>query len=279
MNNEVGNFSKKRIKEEPVFTSDINIIASIPDFNMINEVIYLLTQGKEKEYIEKQIFEKNIFGIRTLKSRKRFLAAIFANFIKFKTEEHKKVFFSLFSQQSLLKLKKIALYIQFAINNRLFYDLTSNVTIKLYKEGRLLVPKEEYISYLYDLRDKNKDLQKWSNSTIDIIASKYLTLLKKLGFLKGSIKKEFCNVDIDNPTIVYIVYLLKSLNYKDPDFLKSPFIDILPISKENLFLRIKKLSLIDYFKVYTLGDDLKIELKYSYEDIVDVINQDYRSKI
>jgi hypothetical protein len=263
-------------RDKPTFTSDINIVASIPDFNMVSEVIYLLSQGKDKEYINEEIFEKNIYGIRTLRSRKRFLAAIYTNFMKFKTEEHEKVFYSLFSQQSLLGLKKIILFIQFAINNQLFYDLTSKVTIKLYREGRLAVPKEEYISYLYDLREKSEDLQNWSNATVDIIASKYLTLLKKLGFLKGRIKKEFCNIDIDNQTLIYIVYLLKSLDYKEPDLLKNPFIVLLPITKESLFLRIKKLSLIDYFKIYTLGDDLKIDLKYSYEDIVNVIIQNYR---
>jgi hypothetical protein len=263
----------KNSKNKPTFTSDINIVASIPDFNMVSQVLYLFSQGKDKEYINKEIFEKNIYGIRTLKSRKRFLAAIYTNFMKFQNEDHKKVFYALFSQQTLLDLKKIVLFIQFAINNQLFFDLTSNITMKLYKEGRLSVPKEEYKSYLYALREKSEDLQSWSNATIDIIASKYLTLLKKLGFLKGSIKKEFCSVDIDNRALVYLVYLLKSLNYNNPDIMKNPLINILPVTKENLFLRIKKLSLSGYFKIYTLGEDLKVELNHSYEDIVNVIIQ------
>ena len=57
--------------------------------------------------------------------------------------------------------------------------------------------------------------------------------------------------------------------------MKNPFINILPINKENLFLRIKTLSLSGYFKIYTLGEDLKVELKYNYEDIVNVIIQNY----
>jgi len=263
----------KNPKNKPTFTSDINIVASIPDFNMVSEVLYLFSQGKDKEYINQEIFEKNIYGIRTLRSRKRFLAAIYVNFMKFQNEDHKKVFYALFSQKSLLNLKKIALFLQFAINNQLFFKLTEEVTIRLYKEGRLAIPKEEFISYLYDLREKSEDLQSWSNATINIIASKYLTLLKKLDFLKGRIKKEFCSVDIDNQSLVYIVYLLKSLNYNNPDIMKNPVINILPITKENLFLRIKKLSLSGYFKIYTLGEDLKVELNHSYEDIVNVIIQ------
>ena len=266
-------------KNEPIYTSDINVIASIPDFNLINDVISAFAHHKGEEYINEEIFKQNIYGIRTLKSRKRFLSAITKTFIKFKTEEHQKVFYALFSQSSFVNIKKIALYLQFAFNDRLFYELTTKISMKLYKAGRLTVPKDEFTAYLYDLRDKNTDIKKWSSSTIDIIASKYLTLLKKLGFLKGRIRKEFCQIDIDDPTIVYLTYLLKSLGNKNPDIMKNPYIDILPITRENLYKRIKKLSLVDYFTIFTLGHDLKINLKYGFEEIVNVIIQNYRSKV
>lgn len=273
MNKEIEEYSKKEIRNKPKYTSDINIVASIPNYNMINDVIYLVSHGQDRDYINKEILEMNTYGIPTLKARQRFLTAIYTNFIDFKTEDHEKIFYSLFSQKSLLNLKKIALFLQFAINNQLFYDLTDKVTMKLYKEGRLTISKDEYISYLYYLREQSEDLQRWTSATVDIIASKYLTLLKKLGFLKGSLKKEFCRVDIDNQSLVYIVYLLKSLNYKNSDIMKNPFIDILPLTKEDFFIRVKRLALSDYFKIYTLGDNLKIELNYGYEDIVNVIIQ------
>ena len=266
-------------KNKPIYTSDINVIASIPDFNLINDVISAFAHEKGEDYINEEIFKQNVYGIRTLKSRKRFLSAINKTFIKFKTEEHQKVFYALFSQNNFVNIKKIALYLQFAFNDQLFYELTSKVNMKLYKSGRLTVPKDEFTAYLYDLRDKNTDIKNWSNSTIDIIASKYLTLLKKLGFLKGRIRKEFCQIDIDDPTIVYLTYLLKSLGNKNPDIMKNPYINILPISQESLYKGIKKLSLVDYFTIFTLGHDLKINLKYGFEEIVNVIIQNYRSKV
>jgi len=61
--------------------------------------------------------------------------------------------------------------------------------------------------------------------------------------------------------------------------MKNPYIDILPITRENLYKRIKKLSLVDYFTIFTLGHDLKINLKYGFEEIVNVIIQNYRSKV
>lgn len=266
-------------KNKPIYTSDINVIASIPDFNLINDVISAFAHHKGEEYINEEIFKQNVYGIRTLKSRERFLSAIKKVFIKFKNEEHQKVFYALFSQNNFINLKKIALYFQFSFNDQLFYELTSKVYMKLYTAGRLTASKDEFTAYLYDLRDKKPDIQNWSNSTIDIIASKYLTLLKKLGFLKGRFRKEFCTLDLDDPTIVYLTYLLKSLGNINPDIMKNPYLDILPYSKDDLYRRIKKISLVDYFTIYTLGYDLKVNLKYSYEEIVNVIIQNYRSKV
>ena len=266
-------------KNKPIYTSDINVIASIPDFNLINDVISAFANEKAEDYINEEIFKQNIYGIRTLKSRERFLSAIKKVFIKFKTEEHQKIFYALFTQNNFVNLKRVALYFQFAFNDQLFYELNTKVYMKLYKAGRLTVPKDEFIAYLYDLRDNKIDIQKWSNSTLDIIASKYLTLLKKLGFFKGRSRKEFCTIDLDDPTIIYMVYLLKSLGNINPDIMKNPYLDILPCSQDNLYKRIKKISLTDYFKIYTLGYDLKVNLKYSYEEIVNVIIQNYRSKV
>jgi len=262
-------------RKKAIYTSDINIIAGIPDFNLINDVIFAFAHGKGKEYINEEVFKQNIYGIRTLKSRERFLNATVKTFINFKTKEHQQVFYSLFAQNNFLNLKRIALYFQFAFNDQLFYELTTAVYMKLYKEGRLTVPKDAFTAYLYDLRDKKSDIQNWSNSTIDIVASKYLTLLKKLGFLKGRSRKEFCTQDLDDLTIVYLVYLLKSLKNKNPDLMKNPYLDILPYNNDSLYRRIKKISLVDYFKIYTLGYDLKINLKYGFEEIVDVIIQNY----
>ncbi|MDO9555122.1 MAG: DUF1819 family protein, partial [Atribacterota bacterium] len=183
------------------------------------------------------------------------------------------------SQNNFINLKKIALYFQFSFNDQLFCELTSKVYMKLYTAGRLTASKDEFTAYLYDLKDKKADIQNWTNSTIDIIASKYLTLLKKLGFLKGRFRKEFCTLDLDDPTIVYLTYLLKSLGNINPDIMKNPYLDIFPYSRDNLYRRIKKISLVDYFTIYTLGYDLKVNLKYSYEEIVNVIIQNYRSKV
>ena len=262
-----------------MYNTDINIIASIPDFNLITDVIGDYAQGKSEDYVYDKIFTQNIYGIRTGKSRDRFLRAIKGVFLEFKTEDHKVVFYSLFKTPGFLQVKKMSLFYQFAINNDLFFDISSNVYLKLYQAGRLTADKAEFVSYLYALRENNTEIGKWSDSTIETIASKYLTFLKKTGFLKGRAKKEFCNITPDDFTIVYVIYLIKSLGSSGSDILNNPFMPFLMLSRTNLTDRIKKISLVDYFTVSTLGYDLKIDLKYKYEEVVDVIAEKYQSEI
>ena len=262
-----------------MYNTDINIIASIPDFNLITDVIGDYAQGKSKDYVYDKIVTQNIYGIRTGKSRERFLYGIKGVFLKFKTKDHKIVFYSLFKNPGFLQAKKMSLFYQFAINNDLFFDISSNVYLTLYKAGRLTADKAEFVSYLYTLRDKGSEIQNWADSTIEKVASKYLTLLKKIDFLKGRAKKEFCNITPDDFTIVYVIYLIKSLGSSGSDILNNPFMPFLMLSRNNLADRLKKISLVDYFTVSTLGYDLKIDLKYKYEEIVDVIAEKYQSEI
>lgn len=260
-----------------MYSTNINIIGSIPNFGFITDIISTHALGENKKFVIDKIFNQNIYGIRTRKSISRFLKAIQAVFLKFNTHDHQVIFYSLFKKANLLTLKKAALYYQFAINDELFYEMTLNVFLRLYLEGRLSVDKSEFTSYLYDLRDKNTDIESWSDSTIKIVASKYLTLLKKLDLVKGTAKKEFKHIVPEDETIVYVIYLIHSLGDKNFDILKNPHISFLMLSQQNLIERLKKIALSDFFNISTLGYDLEIDLKYSYEEIANVIAERYQS--
>lgn len=260
-----------------MYSTNINIIGSIPDIEMIIDTISNYAHGKNKEYSADNLSVQNIFDIRTHKSRVRFQKAINGVFLQFKSSDHQTVIYRLFSHTNLSPLKKKALFFQFAINDKLFYELYKNVFLKLYFSGRLTVDKSEFTSYLYDLRDKNTEIENWSDSTIKIVASKYLTLLKKLDLVKGTVKKEFKHIIPEDETIVYMIYLIHSLGDNNFDILKNPHISFLMLSQQNLIERLKKIALSDFFNISTLGYDLEINLKYSYEEIVDVIAERYQS--
>ena len=173
-----------------MYNTNLKVIASIPDFNLLYDVFRYYAKGSDKKAVMEKIISRDIYGIRTEATRGRFLRGIHSTLINYKNASHRQLIYDCFTKESTLELKRIAIYLQIAINNQVFFELTNRVFLKLYFAGRLTVDKIEFSSYLYNLKEENSQVRKWDDSTIEEVASKYLTLLKKLGFLKGKQKKE-----------------------------------------------------------------------------------------
>jgi len=162
---------------------------------------------------------------------------------------------------------------QMAINNRLFFLLTKDILIDLLFKGRLNIDKELFVAYISDLRKNNPETVKWTDETIHTTASKYLTLMKKFHFLKGSQKKEFNNFFPSDEMIIMAVYLIKSLQLKYSTFINNPYSQLMMMSEDALIARLRIISMQEYFTISAIGKDLKIELKYDYKEIGDVIRK------
>lgn len=260
-----------------MYNTSINAVSGIPDYQFIIDVISDFATGRTNDEVFDRVVNQNIHGIRTWKSRERFFYGIKSVFLQFQSEDHQTLFYSLFQHPGLLPAKKMALFFQFAVNNKLFYDLSVNVFLNLYQAGRVTADKAEFTAYLYELREHQAQMQQWSTSTIEHLASKYLTFLKKLDFLKGRVKKEFNLIMLDDVIIVYLIYLIKAIGENGTDILKNPYIALCMLNRQELIDRLKKLALQEYFSLSTLGYDLKIELTYPYKEIVNVIAQGTQS--
>lgn len=264
---------------DTMYNTSINAISGIPDYQIIMDVIRKFAEGKSKDDVFDLMCNQNIYGIRTAKSRERFFYGIKSVFLKFRSEAHQTLVYRLFQSPELLPLKKMALFFQFAVNNELFYDLSRNVLVKLWQSGRLTVDKAEFSAYLYELKEHHAEMQKWSTSTLETLASKYLTFLKKIDWLKGKVKKEFTRITPDDATLIYIIYLIKALDEPETNLLKHAYTPLLMIGEDALIERVKALSLERFWTVTTLGYDLKVDVSYTYEEIVDVIAQRDLSQI
>lgn len=260
-------------KRNKLYNTQTNVIASIPDFNIILKILKDYSKGLSKQEIKEKLVITNAYGIRTKGSRIRFYTAINSSFLQFKNQNHKDLMRSIFISDLSNDVHKFIAFFQMAINNDLFSQLTKDVLLELLFKGRLTVDKALFISYLYNLRNQYNDQINWTDSTIDTIAYKYLTLMKKLGFLKGSVKKEFCHFIPTDEILILTVYLIKSLGNEFPNLLDNPYSSLLMLSQEGLIERLRTITVQDYLTISTMGYYMKIDLKYSYKDIVDVIRK------
>ena len=270
----VTNNSLKILSE--MYNTSLKIIASIPDFNLLYDVFRYYADGDDKKTVKEKIINQDTYGIRTEAARGRFLRGIHSTLINYKNNSHEQLIYDCYTKNTSLDLKKTTIYFQIGINNQLFYELTTQIFLKLYFAGRLTADKSEFSSYLFGLKNTNEQVSEWVDATVDEVASKYLTLLRKIGFLKGRKKKEFVHIALSDEILIYAIYLFQAADNTGNNIFDNKFIQLLPISRENLRERIKKISLQDFFKVAVAGNKFSLELKYDYKDIVNAIIKKYQ---
>ncbi|MBP6146085.1 MAG: DUF1819 family protein [Flavobacterium sp.] len=252
------------------YNTDINIIGSIPDYHLIYKALpLLLNDPKELENI---LVTNNEFDFRTEKSRKRFLSALNSAFVsKNKTTDE-------LASDLMLHFKNdenaqaVLLFWLFNMNNKLFFELNRDLFLKYYFQGRAELPKEAVIAYIKDLISRVDDLKgKWSEITIDTIASKYLTILKKLKLLEGNQKKKFTLIRVSDELLAVFIHLIDLLENRKGNFLEDDFLGFTFISKDNILDRLKRIGKKDWVKINFNGVTLQVESVFNNNNIIDGI--------
>jgi hypothetical protein len=250
------------------YNTDINIIGSIPDYHLIYMALPLLLSNQYE--LENILVTNNEFNFRTEKSRKRFLSALNSAFVN-KDEainELGAILISHFKNDE--KSKAVILFWLFSINNKLFYELNKNIFLKYYFQGRAELPKENVIAYLKEVIENNPELKdKWSEITIDTIASKYLTILKKLFLVEGTQKKHFTFIRITDELLALFIHLYILMKDRKSNLLEDEFLDFSFVSKENILDRLKKIGLKDWIIMNYTGTSLSVQPLFNNKTIID----------
>jgi hypothetical protein len=252
------------------YNSDINIIGGIPDYQLIIKAIELHTSGKEA--MEDAVIKHNEFDFKTENARKRFLAAVTSTFLNFQNKEHEALITTLFAHTMSLETKQLILFWQFSLSNRLFFEISRDVFVKNYFSGRVSFPKEDIVAYLKDLIAKTPELKdKFTEKTINTIASKYLTVLKKLDLVEGRQKKIFKHIQVSNDALVIFLHLLKAIDPSGSDILKSKYLSLSMVSPDSFAERVKQLAKKDLINMSFNGVALKIEAIHTSKGIGNVL--------
>lgn len=252
------------------YNSDINIIGSIPDYHLIYKALPLLI-AKDDQLI-KLLVKDNEFNLRTEKSRKRFLSVLNSAFINENSVINEFVGKIIGSKEVDDKSKALFLFWVFSINNKLFKELNNKLFLKYYYQGRAEFPAKDVEAYLKDLINRTEELQgRWSENTISTIASKYLTVLKKLNLLEGTQKKSFCFIRISDELIVCLINIYSLMNLQGANFLDHEFSQWMFISKDSILERLKKIGKKDWIKMNYTGCTLRVESVFNNNNIIDGI--------
>lgn len=240
------------MKKNSKYDSGVNILGSIPNYNVMLDYIsdtYGITKNST-----------GAFEFRTEKSLQRFISAIETCILKFQNDKHKKLFFEALSNSDLsIQERLIILFWQLTYSNLLFYRITAEVFMKAVYVGRITINAEEITSFLRHIKETEKDQLDWSEETIKISGSKYLTIMKKLGLAEGAIKKSIVHPVITNYLFVYFIRFIQTIT--DDKTLHNPYIIFSFSEEQNLISRLKRIENIPYWDVAQIGNEITIDLK------------------
>lgn len=234
------------------YDSGVNIMGSVPNYNVMLDYIsdtYGVTKGST-----------GAFEFRTEKSLQRFIAAIESCILKFNSDSHKKMFFdALANKEFSIQERLLVLFWQLTYSNRLFSRITSEVFMKAVYAGRITITAEEITSFLRYIKETEKGELDWSEDTIKISGSKYLTIMKKLGLADGAIKKTIIHPVITNNLFVYFIRFIQAV--AGDKTLHNPYVIFSFSEEQNIISRLKKIENIPYWDVAQIGTEITIDLK------------------
>lgn len=252
------------------YNTDINIIGSIPDYHLIYMALPLLLNNPKE--LENILVNNNEFDFRTEKSRKRFLSVLNSAFVNKNTQINELTAILMPHLKNDETTQATILFWLFSINNKLFFELNRDVFLKYYFQGRAELPKDAVIAYIKDLISRVDELKgKWSEITIDTIASKYLTILKKLKLVEGNQKKKFILNRISDEQLVVFIHLINLLENTKANFLEDDFLSFTFISKDNILDRLKRIGKKNWIKLNFNGVTLQVEPVFNNNSIIDGI--------
>jgi hypothetical protein len=246
--------------------SDINVLGSLPDWNLI--IVFL------KDSISSL---RNFGGvhaytsIKTDKSVKRFEKAISATLIKFCDSKVENLVRDVIESEGISNESLLLIFWNASFNNELLNYLNTQTYFPAFYSGRISVKQDEVAACLKDLKEREVELKKWSDLTLQTTASKYLTLLKKFHLMEGSLNKTILHPYLNDRMFILFVYWIKAVETKsnllDSEWLKYSFCE------KSVFLeRLMQKRFAEYFQLNYTGDNLKIETTMPYEKIYHAIN-------
>ena len=224
-------------KNNGKYDSGVNIMGSVPNYNVMLDYIsdtYGITEGST-----------GAFEFRTEKSLQRFVSAIESCILKFRNGSHKKMFFEAIADKAFsVQERLIILFWQLTYSNLLFSRITAEVFMKAVYSGRVTITAEEITNFLRFIKETENGELDWSEDTIKISGSKYLTIMKKLGLADG---------------FVYYIRFIQTIT--DDKTLRNPYIIFSFSEEQNLINRLKRIENIQHWDVTQIGKEITIDLK------------------
>ena len=248
-----------------VINSDLNILGGLHDFSLVNTLL------KIDSGINLNFNNSNVYtSLKTRRSVDRFRRAILDTLIKFDNSNIEFLIRDVIANEDITQDSLLLLFWNASFNNELLHYLNANVYFPAFYSGRISLRQNELVACLKDLRERELQLQKWATNTLEMVGSKYLTLLKKFNLLEGGLIKTITHPYLSDKMFILFIYWLKAIESKS-NLLESNWL-VYSFSEKAIFIeRLMQKKFANYFHLDFTGDKLKIDTLLPYSTIYHAI--------
>lgn len=249
------------------YNGDINALGGIQDYHMIQEALQSYLCGDAN--FQERLVEKNEYDIRTAQGRGRFYRGIKSSILKFKNDNHESLYYSFFHQLDEKFPYDFLIFWLLVQNNLLFEKLSREVYLKFYFNGKVSITGGDVFAYLKHLQETDKAFGElnWTKKTMEPIASKYLTILRKLNLLEGKQKKHIKQINLPDATLTIFLYILKACYPETSNILVNDFLIFSFMTPERLSERVKRIAQKGWYEMSYTGTNLNIEPTINYNQL------------
>ena len=237
------------------YDSSVNVLGSIPDYSSMIDFIC--------EYSGCVPEGQGSFSFRTHKTFSRFLAAIKTAILQFANDAHRSLFLeALSSKEFSFEEKLIVLYWQMVYANPLFHCISEEVLMKAVYQGRATLSAIDVLALLHHIKETEPGEFTWTEVTLKICASKYLTILKKLNLADGAIRKQILYPPISSSLFAYFIKMAMTV-YPGQKTLDNPMMAFSFYDKTSLISKLKRVEYVSLWNISQVGEEVVIEVKNS----------------
>jgi hypothetical protein len=247
--------------------SDINVLGSLPDWSLVK-----LFLSENMDSLREKGGIHSFTAIKTDKSVKRFEKAIRSTLIHCSSKGFEEILYQSMRVEGMNAHVLILLFWNASANNDLLFQLNEKVFFPAFYSGRVSVKNDEVVACIKELRMSRVELKSWSDLTITMTASKYLTLLKKFGLMEGSMNKSIVHPHLSDGMFVLFAYWITAIS-DNSNLANNPWLSYAFCERQILIDRFLQKKFAKYFNVVYTGDKLRIETIIPYDQIYEHISE------
>ena len=194
--------------ESKDYRSSIKVVGTVlPDTKLILKKYLEL---KDVELLRKEVLHNNLI----LKTSKRRAETIFyelrKRYLYDQLDGYKETSFIYFLKKiDSDSITNLLLYYYLCKEERIIYEYIANLVYEKYKDGFLGISSADTTEFILGLADKDENVSKWSERTINDVRSGMMGVLKEFGFIDSRKRSKFNKPFIPSIIFYYVLYMNK----------------------------------------------------------------------